>query len=229
MDSSWNKKRAELFGSLSQIIEYAALRGGYAASCIDEMAFPAQETLPNRMVYQLTALYEGSHYAYRNTGVNLYQEEMPEFTIILQYTSNPESVAAKKGETLLSNNNQDKHGLIVEASNAGYTVFYAGKHQYEALYDLEQEVHSLVIVKQRNRYSFYVDDVENVRTIEDPEGNILCDPNLYLGARNRVTSTGKVACDNNFTGTVWRFAVWDYAMSIGKVTTLLEEMRMTSN
>lgn len=222
-------KRAELFGSLSQIIEYAALRGGYAASCIDEMAFPAQETLPNRMVYQLTVPYEGSQYAYRNTGVNLYQEEMPEFTIILQYSSNPESVAAKKGETLLSNNNQDRHGLIVETSNAGYTVFYAGQHQYEALYDLAQEVHSLVIVKQRNRYSFYVDGVENVRTIEDPEGNILCDTNLYLGAQNRMTSTGKVACDNNFTGTVWRFEVWDYAMSIGKVTTLMEEMCGTGN
>lgn len=219
----------ELSGSLSQIIEYAALRGGYAASCIDEMAFPAQETLPNRMVYQLTAPYEGSQYAYRNTGVNLYQEEMPEFTIILQYSSNPESVAAKKGETLLSNNNQDRHGLIVETSNAGYTVFYAGQHQYEALYDLAQEVHSLVIVKQRNRYFFYVDGVENVRTIEDPEGNILCDTNLYLGAQNRMTSTGKVACDNNFTGTVWRFEVWDYAMSIGKVTTLMEEMCGTGN
>lgn len=219
----------ELAGSLEQIIEYAELRGGYAASCVNELAFPSQESLPNRMVYCLDEPYEGGTYAYRNTGVNLYQDVEQEYTIILQYSSNPESTAEKKHEALLSNNNAAKQGLIVETKNTNYTMFYAGNHQYEALYHLDKTVHSIIIVKQRNRYTFYLDDVSNMRVIDVTDTCDPCETNLYLGAKNRVSSSGKVICYDNFTGTVQRFEVWDYAMSLEKVTSLLQEMRAEGN
>lgn len=224
--SAWPDQR-QLAGSLEQIIDYARLRGEYADSCIDQLWTAPDASLPEGALYQLTGEYKGGMYAFRNTGVNLYPADDPngkDYTIVLQYSNNAELVAGSGVETVLSHTDAAMNGLIVETVGADYTMFYAGAHQYEALYHQYPEVRSLVIVKQGNDYTFYADDVNNVRYISGSALNSGIDTNLYLGAQSYHTKDGCIVFSHSFTGTLHRFEILDAALSAEEAGVLLQEM-----
>lgn len=216
-----------LYGSLEQIIEYSDLREGYVTSCIDQMDFQHGDELPDGMLYQLQEPLQGKKYSFRNTGVNLFSGEAElnqNFTILLQYCDSPENAEAGKMQTILSNTDGDMSGLTIETNGSNYTMFYAGARQYEALYHLQPQVYSLIIVKEGDSYTFYADDVNNVRYIEGTAGNVESEANLYLAGQPYVHSNGSVTTYNNFTGMIYQCEILDHALTLDETSAIMREM-----
>lgn len=215
-----------LCGSLEQIIEYASLREGYAASCIDQLALSSNEEKSAGILYQLESPFHGSAYSFCDTGINLFSGDTIEqdFTIVLQYRDSAENQENKQLEVLLSNKDEDKNGLIFETTGSNYTMFYAGAHQYEALYHLRSDVYSIIMVKQGDDYTFYADDVSNVRYIHSTAGMIESPANLYLAAQYYLHTDGSITTYNNFTGDIERFEILDHALTTEEVAVLMQEL-----
>ncbi len=187
------------------------------------MARPEQESDP-RLLYQLEMPFRGKNGAYIDTGVNLYAEDI-DFTIFLKFKTGQQD----PGDiVILSDSNNDQHGLLVHAAWNGtddYTAFFAGEHVYEALNGVEEDGYVyLTIRKQGNEYTFFTRGVNDRRQVVSDVPTTIT-TNLILGGRSYMEWDGTQVIRDFYKGRIDQCLVYNVAMDEEEIVSTLEALK----
>ena len=187
------------------------------------MPRPEQKIDP-RLVFSLELPFRGKNGSYLDTGVNLYEEEM-DFTIFLKFKTGQQDPG---NIVILSNSNNDQHGLLVQAAGNGtddYTAYYAGAHVYEAMNGVEEDGYAYhTIRKQGDEYTFFTRGVNDRRQIVSAVPTEIT-TNLILGGRSYLEWDGNQVVTDFYKGRISQCLVYNEALEEEEILSILEMLK----
>ena len=184
---------------------------------------PEQKIDP-RLVFSLELPFRGKNGSYLDTGVNLYAEEM-DFTIFLKFKTGQQDPG---NIVILSNSNNDQHGLLVQAAGNGtddYTAYYAGAHVYEAMNGVEEDGYAYhTIRKQGDEYTFFTRGVNDRRQIVSTVPTEIT-TDLILGGRSYLEWDGSQVVTDFYKGRISQCLVYNEALEEEEILSILEMLK----
>ncbi|MBR0228841.1 MAG: CotH kinase family protein [Clostridia bacterium] len=209
---------------LDSIREHIQAREGFVDGVFSSMYHPETASDDPRLIFQLEAPYQGRPNGYWDTGLRLYDGDQ-DFTILLKIRTGQQEQSSK---VILSNNNNDLNGLLVQCSGDGtdaYTIFFAGAHTYEAVYALDKDGCAYVTIrKQGDEYTFFGKTVTDYRQFVSPLSSEV-DSTLLLGGQYHLHSDGAWSAVNNYTGVLEQCRVYGEALSTEEIEAIMGEMK----
>lgn len=226
----WQRERERWPGvpgrqyGLESIRQHIREREPYVDGVFSKMFIEEKTYEDPRMVFALDEPYQGVQNGFRDTGVNLYAQDM-DYTIFLKLHTGQQEGGSK---IILSNCNNDEQGLLVKCSGDGkddYTVFFAGQKVYEAVYALEEDGCAYVVIrKQGDHYTFFGKNTGDQRNFDSPTTfNVAT--NLVLGGKYYAYETGMPSIHDCYTGVIEKCLVYQEALEEEEISRIEEALK----
>ena len=219
----WPDVPGQQYG-LDSIRQHIREREPYVDGVFAKMYMEERTYEDPRMIFSLDEPFQGVQNGFRDTGVNLYAQDM-DYTIFLKLHTGQQEGGSK---IILSNCNNDEQGLLVKCSGDGkddYTVFFAGQKVYEAVYALEEDGCAYVVIrKQGDHYTFFGKNTGDQRNFDSPTTfNVAT--NLVLGGKYYAYETGMPSIHDCYTGVIEKCLVYQEALEEEEISRIEEALK----